>query len=167
MPSHHLNQWLYHQEHKNILRKDTEYKKVSMTKLYFHSLPTGETKLGPHYSYRGSQIILSMRPVNERRRYAVTPSLIGWAHTKNDPSDWWFIVPHTQGKHCLERQICFHTLQWWIFVSKWQGIVKGIHVTVTKIYSWNWHKQKSPVILVWWESTDKYESPYRNEVFEN
>ena len=26
-----------------------------------------------------------MRPSNERRRYSVTSSLIGWAHTQNDP----------------------------------------------------------------------------------
>ena len=26
-----------------------------------------------------------MRPANERRRYKVTSSLIGWAHTRNDP----------------------------------------------------------------------------------
>ena len=31
-------------------------------------------------------IILCMRPANERRRYIVTSSLIGWAHTQNDPS---------------------------------------------------------------------------------
>ena len=30
-------------------------------------------------------IILFMRSPNERRRYTVTPSLIGWAHTQNDP----------------------------------------------------------------------------------
>ena len=30
-------------------------------------------------------IILCMRPVNERWCYSVTPSLIGWAHTQNDP----------------------------------------------------------------------------------
>ena len=30
-------------------------------------------------------IILCMRPANERRRYNVTSSLIGWAHTQNDP----------------------------------------------------------------------------------
>ena len=29
-------------------------------------------------------IILCMRPANERRRYKVTSSLIGWVHTKND-----------------------------------------------------------------------------------
>ena len=30
-------------------------------------------------------IILCMRPANEGRRYNVTSSLIGWAHTLNDP----------------------------------------------------------------------------------
>ena len=30
-------------------------------------------------------IILRMRPANERWRYRVTPSLISWAHTQNDP----------------------------------------------------------------------------------
>ena len=35
-----------------------------------------------HWGYTG--IILCIRPANERRRYNVT-SLIGWAHTQNDP----------------------------------------------------------------------------------
>ena len=30
-------------------------------------------------------IFLCMRPANERRRYMVTSSLIGWAHTQNSP----------------------------------------------------------------------------------
>ena len=30
-------------------------------------------------------LILGLRPVNERRRYKVTPPLIGWAQTKNHP----------------------------------------------------------------------------------
>ena len=29
----------------------------------------------------GSGLILGLRPVNERRRYEVTPPLIGWAQT--------------------------------------------------------------------------------------
>ena len=29
--------------------------------------------------------ILCMHPANERWRYIVTPSLIGWAHTQNGP----------------------------------------------------------------------------------
>ena len=31
------------------------------------------------------RIILCMHPANERRRYIVMPSLIGWVHTQNDP----------------------------------------------------------------------------------
>ena len=31
-----------------------------------------------------SGIILCMQPANERRRYNVTSSLIGWVHTQND-----------------------------------------------------------------------------------
>ena len=30
-------------------------------------------------------IILYKPPANERRRYIVTSSLIGWTHTQNDP----------------------------------------------------------------------------------
>ena len=37
-----------------------------------------------------SGIILRMYTANERWRYNVTPSLIGWAHTRNDP---WSILP--------------------------------------------------------------------------
>ena len=41
----------------------------------------------PHtLTYAG--LILCMRPANERRRYNETSSLIGWAHTKNDPCLW-------------------------------------------------------------------------------
>ena len=32
-------------------------------------------------------LILCMRPDNGRRRYIVTSSLIGWAHTQNEPCD--------------------------------------------------------------------------------
>ena len=31
------------------------------------------------------RLILGLRPANERRRYKVTPSLIGWAQTYNEP----------------------------------------------------------------------------------
>ena len=30
-------------------------------------------------------IIMCMHPTNERQRYSVTPSLISWEHTQNDP----------------------------------------------------------------------------------
>ena len=34
-------------------------------------------------------LILGLCPANERRRYKVTPSLIGWGHTWNQPWDIW------------------------------------------------------------------------------
>ena len=40
-----------------------------------------------------SGIILCMCPANERWRYTVKPSLIGWAHPQNDPC-WW--TQHTE-----------------------------------------------------------------------
>ena len=49
----------------------------------FHCVPTSH-----HLHHSGSQkaagIILWMRPANERQRYIVTSSLIGWAYTQ----DW-------------------------------------------------------------------------------
>ena len=41
---------------------------------------------GVHTAGEFSGIILGMGSVNERRRHSVTSSLIGWAHTQNDPS---------------------------------------------------------------------------------
>ena len=45
-------------------------------------------------------IILCMRPANERWRYIVTPSLIGWTHTQNDLCQsilsWVLLVSHSE-----------------------------------------------------------------------
>ena len=46
------------------------------------------------YAFTG--LILGLRPANERRRYKVTTSLIGWAQTWNQP---WFIQAKTIPKH--------------------------------------------------------------------
>ena len=40
-----------------------------------------EIVAGKAGQYYGSGLILGLRPANERRRYKVTPSLIGWAQT--------------------------------------------------------------------------------------
>ena len=38
-------------------------------------------------------LILGLRPANEKRRYKVTPSLIGWAQTYNQPRDSiWYLI---------------------------------------------------------------------------
>ena len=55
----------------------------------------GESQRKLHVLDSGSQcagIIMRMRPANERRRYNVTSSLIGWAHTQNDP---WCVPTNT------------------------------------------------------------------------
>ena len=50
------------------------------------------------YSCDPSGIILCMGPANERRRYNVTSSPIGWAHTQNDP---WPSIGITSGWPCV------------------------------------------------------------------
>ena len=44
----------------------------------------GEVFLG-NFLLTGTRFILWMHPANERRRYNVKSSLIGWAHSQNDP----------------------------------------------------------------------------------
>ena len=50
-----------------------------------HQLDRGGGYNWHNHDFAG--IILCMRPANERRRYTVTSSPIGWAHAQNDP---WF-----------------------------------------------------------------------------
>ena len=57
-------------------------------------------KICTHVLYH-TGIILCMRPVNERRRYNVTSSLIGWAHGQNDPCT---IIPKGIGR-CVKRPV--------------------------------------------------------------
>ena len=38
-----------------------------------------------YFMFNVSQVIQVMDSANERRRYILTPSLIGWAHIQNDP----------------------------------------------------------------------------------
>ena len=42
-----------------------------------------------------------MRPANKRGRYIVTSSLIGWAHTQNDPC----YMPHIRDNKQKKMQI--------------------------------------------------------------
>ena len=42
---------------------------------------TSDNKLGNCIDYYVTGLILGLRPANGRRRYKVTPSLIGWAQT--------------------------------------------------------------------------------------
>ena len=51
--------------------------------------------------------ILSMGSANERRRYNVTSSLIGWAHTQKDPCESWKL-PVTVNRDSSWCQLCIH-----------------------------------------------------------
>ena len=54
----------------------------------------------------GAAIILAMVWANERRRYIVTSSLIGWAHTQNDP--WWWGSHMKSGKISQNLEIIWY-----------------------------------------------------------
>ena len=66
--------------------EDLEEPKSEITK--------NDTELPPHGT---AWIILSMRLANGRRCYIVTSSLIGWAHTQNDPCTVYYNLLYTQG----------------------------------------------------------------------
>ena len=46
-------------------------------------------------------IILCVHPANGRRRYIVTSSLIGWAHSQNDPWLLWSAIRYLSGDQFL------------------------------------------------------------------
>ena len=52
-------------------------------------------------------IILCMSPADERRRYNVTPSLIGWSHSQNYPCKWRCecVAGDTFHLFCVEKHI--------------------------------------------------------------
>ena len=81
-----------------------------------------------------SGIILCMRPANERRRYDVTSSFIGWAHSQNDPwlckcmrkvrcDKGWFVELNTKGIVL----VCSHTVK---MTLKCRFLVRYIWETV-------------------------------------
>ena len=51
-------------------RTPVHWKRDSPAKCKFHAAPS-------------TRLILGLRPANEKRRYKVTPSLIGWAQTQS------------------------------------------------------------------------------------
>ena len=69
--------------------------------------------------------MLYMHPANERRHYSVTTSLIGWAHTQNDPCLLTYSVAKT---HVLSPRVSLH-----IIWNKWQYVYTSyMDVTVDK-----------------------------------
>ena len=54
--------------------------KIMLLKLLQH-LPESNELISELLSHLYAELILGLRPANERGRYKVTPSLIGWAQT--------------------------------------------------------------------------------------
>ena len=75
--------------------------------------------------------ILCMGSANERRRYSVTSSLIGWAHTQNDPSVQYSVYGLSQWKKTLHCNVFSHWLSPYT-VSYWQP---SVHLVVRPL-SW-------------------------------
>ena len=84
--------------------------------------------LQPWYSFykiskslSSSGIILCMCPANERRRYNVTSSLIGWVHVQNDPCflEEGFLLPVPS--HCFEMIKSPNIFSFFFFVKILHG----------------------------------------------
>ena len=82
-------------------------------------------------------VILCMCPTNERRRYIVTSSLIGWAHTQNDPcchfdvhtkyySDRCDINQMTSDFHCNSSGFFFNSLLTHMPKKTWKHRITGL-----------------------------------------
>ena len=69
--------------------------------------------------------ILWMLPANERWLYIVTSSLIGWAHTQNDPR-----YHHQRMCYC---HCAYHMFPAWCHVAMWmrQAVVPTLATTLT------------------------------------
>ena len=61
-----------------------------------------------------ARTIVYMGPANERRRYTVTPSLIGWAHTQNDPCSRFINLYPVKLKIAIEIYIQYATRKYHI-----------------------------------------------------
>ena len=86
---------------------------INFIKLCWDQCWLGMRKSGQLYFYHSIPgILLCMLPSNERRRYVVTSSLIGWAHTQNENNpciqtwslifDWycvWLYISHCVVTH--------------------------------------------------------------------
>ena len=71
-------------------------------------------------------ISLCMRPANERWLYNVTSSLIGWAHTQNDPC-FYIISTSEQTTYQLGPSFYHDDVIKWKHFPRYWPFVRGIH----------------------------------------
>ena len=89
LPHRGKNFWLKYWNYNTTLRANQDGINIADDDILEHFLG------GTHSDFRTAVIILCMRLANERRRYGVTLSLIGWAHTENDLWDSFQWIPHS------------------------------------------------------------------------
>ena len=103
-----------------------------------------------NFIWISSGIILCMRPANERRRYMVMSSLIGWVQTQNDS---WNIIPNiakyfaglqASSQQCWKE--AHDDVKWKPFPRYWP-FVWGIHKWVGKQW-WGWWFE-TPLCPLW------------------
>ena len=85
-----------------------------------------------------SGLILDLHSANGRRRYEVTPSLIGWAQTQNQPWIW-----------------CFQSNQYWLFLQN-----NNIFISVISMFM----TQKSPLWGPGEASGSIYRLPWQHHI---
>ena len=101
-----MYKWIFHESHKSI-SYDT---KTLQETVVFLRMSRGQMLL-----LNRARGILCMHPANERQRYNVRSSLLGWAHTQNDP--WEFML----------------TTYYIIFIYNF--LIWGLYHVIT-VYSW-------------------------------
>ena len=144
----------------------TEYSEINSKYLCLYNITACNRYTG---------IILCMRPASERRRYNVTSSLIGWAHSQNDPWIQWSLarklvyvmLPRNQRPHldllthrsqvtleCITKQ-GHQWSRWWLIACFASSHYLNqcwliIHRTVGNIFQWNLNQNTTIFILEKW-----------------
>ena len=118
--------------------------KGSKDKVLLHHVASPLMLLGHHCN---AGIILCMRPANERRCYIVMSSLIGWAHTQNDP--WKRLSCHAGSCSSVSRTIYYQTLMT-------PQLMYCLKKEIQHETGWNIKSYKTPTLLSDVANTNKW-----------
>ena len=107
----------------NLIKKSNRLTrlKTRYTPCLLWSVPSDHRIYLEIYLFDVAGIILCMRQANERRRYKVTPCLIGWAHTQYD--HWCFNI-----WIYADSSVYHDVVKWEPFPRNWP-FVRGIHLS--------------------------------------
>ena len=146
----------------------TELKVLSwpfcITRIFERYRNDSNRHLGPVFWTCVEGIILVMGSANERRRYNITSSLIGWANTQNDSCDdtvnvtfcfwgsvrevdtWWYkaqmIILHTYQRPTENAHHFRHSVQW-IHQRATLTVISKLTFLDTS-WHWEWHIFQAP-----------------------